>query len=178
MRILVISGSLDPESRSYVLARRALQTLQGRGIEAEWIDLREMDVPMCDGTQESKGGDVPRLKEAIQTAAGVLVAAPIYNFDLNAALKNLVEQTGRAWIDKTVGFLCAAGGRASYMSVMAMANSLMLDFRCVIVPRFVHATYDDFSDEGNGTLVISTDNVAERVDELVGEVVRLAGATV
>ena len=71
MRILVISGSLDPESRSYVLARRALQTLQGRGIEAEWIDLREMDVPMCDGTQESKGGDVTRLKEAIQTAAGV-----------------------------------------------------------------------------------------------------------
>ena len=46
------------------------------------------------------------------------------------------------------------------------------------MPRFVHATYDDFSDEGNGTLVISTDDVAERVDELVGEVVRLAGATV
>jgi FMN reductase len=177
MRILVISGSLDPESRSYVLARHALQTLQGRGVEAEWIDLREMEVPLCDGTQNSKGGDVMRLREAIEVADGVLVAAPIYNFDVSAAIKNLVEQTGQAWTDKTVGFLCAAGGRASYMSVMAMANSLMLDFRCVIVPRFVYATDDDFSDQGTEALVISSDEVAERVDELAAEVVRLAGAT-
>ena len=106
----------------------------------------------------------------------MLVAAPIYNFDVSAAIKNLVEQTGRAWTDKVVGFLCSAGGRASYMSVMAMANSLMLDFRCVIVPRFVYATGDDFSDQGTEALVISSD-VTERVDELAAEVVRLAGAT-
>ena len=33
------------------------------------------------------------------------------------------------------------------MSVMPFANSLMLDFRCVIVPRFVYATEMDFVDE-------------------------------
>ena len=75
-----------------------------------------------------------------------------------------------------VGFLCSAGGRASYMSVMAMANSLMLDFRCVIVPRFVYATGDDFSADRTEAMAISSDEVTERLDELAAEVVRLATA--
>ncbi len=56
----------------------------------------------------------------------------------------MIELAGSAWEDKIVGFLCAAGGMSSYMSVMAYANSLMLDFRCVIIPRFVYATGDIF----------------------------------
>ena len=44
---------------------------------------------------------------------------------------------GRAFTGKPVGFVCAAGGRSSYMAVLGLANSLMLDFRCLIVPRFV-----------------------------------------
>jgi hypothetical protein len=31
--------------------------------------------------------------------------------------------------------------------VMSMANSLMLDFRCLIIPRFVYATRNDFDDQ-------------------------------
>ena len=61
--------------------------------------------------------------------------------------KNMIELTGSAWEDKIVGFLCAAGGHTSYMSVMSYANSLMLDFRCVIIPRFAFATSDAFDGE-------------------------------
>ena len=59
----------------------------------------------------------------------------------------MIELTGSSWEDKIVGFLCAAGGTTSYMSVMAYANSLMLDFRCVIIPRFVYATGNAFDDD-------------------------------
>ena len=69
--------------------------------------------------------------------------------------------TGRAWTGKVVGFLCAAGGRGSYMSVMSLANSLMLDFRCLIVPRFVYATGEDFNDDGT-----PNETIARRTDEL------------
>lgn len=174
MRVLVISGSLHPMSRSRVMARRAYDTLVQRGVEAEWVDLRGMQIDLCDGTGDSKGGDLPRLSDAIEAAQGILVSVPIYNFDVNAAVKNLIEQTGRAWTDTAVGFLCAAGGRASYMSVMSLANSLMLDFRCVIVPRFVYAMKDDFRDDRTESMALGSDEVAERIGELATEVVRLA----
>jgi FMN reductase len=99
----------------------------------------------------------------------ILLSSPVYNYDLNAAAKNLIELTGSAWKDKVVGFLCSAGGRSSYMSPMSMANSLMLDFRCVIVPRFVYATGEDFRDAGD-----LSDTIQERIGQLCAEAVKLA----
>jgi FMN reductase len=80
----------------------------------------------------------------------------------------MVELTGSAWEDKVVGFLCAAGGMGSYMSVMSFANSLMLDFRCLIIPRFVYATGDSFDDDK----LIDT-KVAKRIEQVVAQLVRV-----
>src|ERR1700694_145423 len=85
-----------------------------------------------------------KLSAAIEAADGILIAAPVYNYDVAAAAKNMIELTGSSWEEKVVGFLCAAGGNSSYMAVMAYANSLMLDFRTVIIPRFVYATGNAF----------------------------------
>jgi len=112
--------------------------LQAGGADAEFVDLREVEMPLCAGV-EAESATLDELREKIRGASAVIVAAPIYNYDVNAAAKNLVEMTGAAWREKVVGFLCAAGGRSSYMSLMGFANSLMLDFRCWIVPRFVYA---------------------------------------
>jgi NAD(P)H-dependent FMN reductase len=90
---------------------------------------------------------------------------------VSAAAKNMVELTGSAWEDKIVSFLCAAGGMNSYMSVMAFANSLMLDFRSVIIPRFVYATGDAF--EGDE---LKDKKVGKRIEELAAELVRFGQA--
>jgi FMN reductase len=96
------------------------------------------------------------------------VATPIYNYDANAAVKNLIELTGSGWQDKPVGFLCAAGGMSSYMSIMSLANCLMLDFRSIVVPRFVYATGEAFA----GGRIVDAD-VEKRVAELARSTARL-----
>ena len=83
----------------------------------------------------------------------------------------MIELTGSAWEDKIVAFLCAAGGMSSYMSVMAYANSLMLDFRCVVVPRFVFATSDAFDEEG-----VSDTKIRERIAQVAAEIIRFTTA--
>jgi FMN reductase len=95
----------------------------------------------------------------------------LYNYDVAATTKNMIELTGSAWEDKIVGFLCAAGGMGSYMSVMAYANSLMLDFRCVIIPRFVFATSEGF----DGDKIIDK-KVVRRIETLADELVRFTKA--
>lgn len=161
MNPLVISCSLNPESRSALLARHAHQAFARVSEGASLIDLRETELPFCDGGASYKHENVGPMASAISSAGPILLAVPVYNYDANAAAKNLIEMTGRAWTGKVVGFLCAAGGRGSYMSVMSLANSLMLDFRCLIVPRFVYATGEDFNDDG--TL---NETIARRTDEL------------
>ncbi len=153
------------------MGRLAFQYLEKKGVECAWIDLAGLNLPLCDaGACYSQPG-AQQLKAAIEAAEGVLVAAPVYNFDVSAAAKNMIELTGKAWQDKVVGFLCAAGGMGSYMSVMAYANSLMLDFRCVIIPRFVFATGAVFDEEN-----VADAKVAERIEQVADELVRFTSA--
>jgi hypothetical protein len=54
---------------------------------------------------------------------------------------------------------------------MAYANSLMLDFRCVIIPRFVFATGDAFDDDK-----LADKKIAERIEQVADELVRFTKA--
>ena len=167
--ILLLSTSLNPQSHSRSMAREAHRVLRARSAEVRLIDLRDHPLPPCDG-EDCDHPSIVLLANAIRSAHAVLIAAPVYNYDVNAAAKNLVEHTGRAaWEGQIVGFLAAAGGQASYMSVMSLANSLMLDFRCLIIPRFVYATGGDFAGE-----TITSDKIRQRIEALCDETIRLA----
>lgn len=153
------------------MAESLREPLARSGVEIDWIDLRDHDLPLCDGATVYGQPEVQAITERLKAADAAIFALPIYNYDGNAAAKNLIELTGKpVWLNKTVGFLCSAGGRGSFMSIMGMANSLMLDFRCVIVPRFVYADDSDFAEGG------MSDLVEERIAELAEETVRMASA--
>jgi len=169
--IAIVSCSLNPSSRSHGLALAAQASVRAEGATAELIDLREWELPVCDGGGSFRHRSVEPLSDTIKRASAVLVSAPVYNYDLNAAAKNLVEMTGQSWTEKPVGFLCVAGGERSYMSPIGFANNLMFDFRCLVIPRFVYCTKADFdADGGFGAPIL------ERVNELAHSTVMLARA--
>ena len=164
--VLVVSSSLNPASRSHRLALSAAEALEGIGTPGDLLDLREWDLPVCDGNSCYDHPAIRPLTERVSAAAAILIASPVYNYDLNAAVKNFLELTGSAWEAKAVGFLCAAGGQRSYMAPSGFANSLMFDYRCHIIPRYVYATREDFT------------AAREPSDELAGRVRQLAQAAV
>jgi NAD(P)H-dependent FMN reductase len=143
------------------MANYLQECYRSEGVEAPLIDLRDSPLPFCDGESAYGHPSLAPLSKVVFEARVVIIATPIYNFDASAALKNLIELTGDSWENKVVGFLCAAGGAMSFMSIMSLANSLMLDFRCLIIPRIVYATRPDFTDGQ----VISAE-VRKRIHEL------------
>lgn len=181
LTFLIISCSLHPNSRSYLMAQEAetaLTTLGHKADRVQLIDLREIALPLCTGSGPPSDPDhdapaqhIALVTTAIRQASAVILALPVYNFSSNAAAKNLIEWTSRAWQNKLVGFLCAAGGHSGYMAPMGLAQSLMLDFRCLIVPRFVYATGSDFEDQA-----VASEQVRSRILELCRCTSRLADA--
>lgn len=167
MSTLIISTSLNPSSRSAFLAQAALEQAKRRDYSCSLLDLRAVKLPLCDGGACFREPAVGFVRETIERAAAILVASPVYNYSIGASLKNLLELTGSAWAGKPVGFLCAAGGKGSYMAVMPFANGLMLDFRCPIVPRFVFADGSAFDDHS-----VCDASVIQRIADLVEEVER------
>jgi FMN reductase len=150
------------------MAAQVVHDFESLAVPCELLDLREHPLPLCDGDAAYEDDHVAPLTAKIQQARVVIVATPVYNYAANAAAKNLVELTGSAWEDKIVGFLCAAGGDSSYMSILGLANSLMLDFRCLILPRFVYATGEDFA---GGK--ITSEEIRRRIGDLARAAVKI-----
>ncbi len=178
MNVAVVSCSLRSAPRSYVLAQDVAERLRELGADVAFHDLREYDLDLRGAPGAHETDEVQGIADSLRAADAILVAVPIYNFDVNGAAKNLVDLTGGVWENKVVGFLCAAGGRSSYMSVMPLANGLMLNFRCIIIPRFVYATGDDFENDGEEDMRVGSDAISDRIRELAAAAVRIGGALV
>src|SRR6478736_5365934 len=164
---LVVSTSGNPESNSRRMGQAAFDWLKKAKVTCEWLDISHLNLPLCDADACYNDPSAKNLTAAIEKADGIMIATPVYNYDVSAAAKNMLELTGSAWEDKIVAFLCAAGGMSSYMSVMAYANSLMLDFRTVIIPRFVYATGDAFE----GDKLVDA-KVEKRVQQVADDLIR------
>ena len=139
--------------------------------DTEFFDLQDNPLPMCDGDECYDLPEVLAFREKIKKAEGIIMAIPVYNFNVSSGAKNIVELGGRMLYDKTFGFICAAGAKSSYMSVMSLANSLMIDFRCYIIPKFVYATKHDFENEK-----IINNDIENRIEELGKELIRVSKA--
>ena len=139
--------------------------------DVEFFDLQENPLPMCDGDECYDLPEVLDFREKVKNADGIIMAIPVYNFNVSSGAKNAVELGGRMLYDKIFGFICAAGGKSSYMSVMSLANSLMIDFRCYIIPKFVYAIKHDFDGK-----TISNKEIEERLRELGDELIRVSKA--
>ena len=171
MKIAIISTSLNPQSKSRILAQSVQKNLLNQKIELLFVDLQEWDLPFCDGGSAYSHSKVIELQEKLQNVNGFIFAVPIYNFEVNSAFKNFVELFGSTLENKVAGFLCAAGGNSSYMSVMSIANGLMLDFRTLILPRFVYATSQHFDAQDQ-----PSPEIIERLQQFTDEFSNLVNA--
>lgn len=169
--ILIISCSHHPDSRSRVLARAAKEGLLAVGEKVDFFDLRDVDLPLCNGHSTYEHPSVIEAQERVKKAKGILLAAPIYNYTVSAVTKNFIEHTGKIWQGKPVGLMAAAGGKGSYMALLPFAGSLMLDFHCYVLPQFVYA----MSDQMNET-AITDSQLQERIDNLAADISWLAEA--
>ncbi|SVA58656.1 uncharacterized protein METZ01_LOCUS111510, partial [marine metagenome] len=113
MAFLLFSCSLRDGSRSQVMVEALRTELEGAGHEVEYLDLREAELPLCDGDDCYDHPATKALRVSVAAADGIIFAVPVYNFYASAAAKNVVELGGSTFEGKVVGFICAAGGRNS-----------------------------------------------------------------
>ena len=167
MSYLIISTSLREGSRSRIMAKALSKNL----VEVEFFDLQKKPLPMCDGDKCYDLPEVIDFRKKVENAKGIIMAIPIYNYNVSSGAKNIIELGGRMLYDKVFGFICAAGGKSSYMSVMSFANSLMIDYRCFIIPKFVYALKSDFNENE-----ITNPDIKERIYELGNDLIRISEA--
>ena len=72
----------------------------------KFFDLQDNPLPMCDGDACYDLPEVLDFREKINNAEGIILATPVYNFNVSSSAKNVVELGGRMLYDKIFGFIC------------------------------------------------------------------------
>ncbi|OYY02897.1 MAG: hypothetical protein B7Y76_04690 [Sphingobacteriia bacterium 35-40-5] len=89
LSFVVISCSLSPTSKSAILAQHAATFLKQDGYSVDFIDLRTVTLPFCNGINNSAYAQpsVKDIHDRILKADGIILASPIHNFAVSASVK-------------------------------------------------------------------------------------------
>jgi chromate reductase len=179
IRILGISGSLRRGSHNTSLLGAAAELLPP-GVELHIYDgLREL--PPYDADLDLKPGPpaVARLREAIASADGVLIATPEYNGSIPGALKNALDWASRPFPDsslrgKPVAVIGASTGLFGAVWAQAETRKVLGIIGADVIDHELPVGYAATAFDHNGHLMESEHR--EVLADLVQVLVARAGA--
>lgn len=164
VKIVGIAGSLRPSSYTYLALQAAAQRLQALGAEVEIIDLREWQLPFCNGGKEyPEHPDVQRLRDTVRNTDGLILATPEYHGGVSGVLKNALDLLSFDELSgKVTGLISVLGGQSNSNAL----NDLRLIVRWVhgwVIPEqiAVGQAYSAFSPEGK----LLDEKLSQRFDQ-------------
>jgi FMN reductase len=131
VKIVGISGSLRPDSYSAQALEIAATRVRALGAEVETLDLRNMNLPFCNGGDEySDYPDVKKLQTTVKDADGLILVTPEYHGSVSGVLKNALDLMSFDELsDKVTGAISILGGQSN--------SNALNDLRTIL--RWVHA---------------------------------------
>ena len=147
-KILIIQGSLNPQSKTAIVVRETEKILHGfKNIDCKTLDLRTFDMQFCDGRKlQDYNSDTKRAYEMVEEADGLIIGMPVYCYSVSGPLKNFIDITASAMEEKVAGILCTTGSSMSYLASSDLAKILAYESHVLSIQPVVCSSYEDFND--------------------------------
>ncbi|MCF8720449.1 NADPH-dependent FMN reductase [Nitrospina gracilis] len=166
-KIILIQGSLNPDSNTAQLIAATKRELDKRGVANEIIDLRDLEMQFCDSRPlREYNENTQAVHKKLADAQGFIFGMPVYCYSVSGPLKNFIDIHSSAMEKKWAGILGQAGGKASYMSLGDLARILAFESHVTTVQPHVYTTYADY-DDGELTSEKTKAKIQEMLDNLV-----------
>jgi NAD(P)H-dependent FMN reductase len=141
-RILVFYGSYRSDRTGIRLADYAVRTLQARGVEAELIDAKQVDLPMLDRMyKEYPKGEAPEAMETlagkIREADGFVFVTGEYNWGMQPGLKNLTDHFLEEWYWRPAGIVSYSAGRLGGARAGLLWHGTLAEMGMVVISSSV-----------------------------------------
>jgi len=170
-----IAGSLRAGSYSRKALRIALEGAAEVGAETCLIDLRDFDLPFCDGSnrEDERNPDLVKLRREVKRAHGLILSTPEYHGSFSGVLKNALDLMGFDEFEgKMLGLLSVSGGTLGGLNGLNSLRAIGRTLHSWVIPEEVSIprAYKKFDNEGN----TRDPELRERVLEVGRQVARFA----
>lgn len=99
MKVTAIVGSPRPEGNTSFIVDCALEKIASYGIDTKKIILSQYKVNPCQGHDKCRAfakcaqqDDVPWILEEFRTADGIILATPVYYYNMTAQMKSFIDR--------------------------------------------------------------------------------------
>ena len=169
-KILIIQGSLNPQSKTAIVTEEAEKTLDGfDGIESQTLDLRFFNMQFCDGRKlQEYNSDTQKAYKMVYKADGLIIGMPVYCYSVSGPLKNFIDITSSAMEGKAAGIICTAGSSMSYLASADLAKILAYESHVLSIQPVVCSSYEDFNDSR-----LESQKVREKLNNMINVLVGL-----
>lgn len=176
MKVTSLCGSLRPTSSTERALSLALDAARDAGATVEALNLRELDLPLCDGREDltTYGGDTARFLAIIADSDALLVGSPEYHGSLTGTLKNALDLLRKDELKgKMVGLVATAKGEAGAMNTLNHLRHILRWMDAWVLPHQVSIpkAQEAFSQDGQ----VVRAGLEGDLRALGAEVVRYAG---
>ncbi len=136
--IVGLVGSLREESYTRMAVNLALSGAAKKGAQIKLIDLRDFDLPFCDGSgkEADRYPDVLRLRKEVAQAQGIILGTPDYHGSFSGVLKNALDLMGfQEFAGKVVGLVGVAGGALGAVNALNDLRKVGRSLHAWVVPH-------------------------------------------
>jgi len=175
IRVVGICGSLRSTSYTRMAVQLALQGAHESGAQTQLIDLREYELPFCDGKQTAatQMHDVRRLQNEVRQAHGIILGTPEYHGSFSGVLKNALDLLGFPEFEgKMVGLVGVSGGQLGAINALTSLRAVGRSLHAWVVPEQVSIPVARNVFTPTGELIDPM--LAQRVKEVGRQVARFA----
>lgn len=151
MKVVAIVGSPHLKGNTSTLVDEALKEIASRGIETEKIMLGEYAISPCQGHKECGTftvckikDDVPGIIKKYNEADAVILASPVYFYDVSAQMKTFIDRNFFTFTHngkkkaKCAGLIAIGGGGGADETVRTLkAFTGLKDENCFTVTGYV-----------------------------------------
>lgn len=184
-KLIFLSGSIRNGSYNEALAKVACKIASSHeGVDAEFIDLAEYEMPIFNEDIETGGfpQTVLELKSKFLECDGFFIASPEYNSTFSALLKNILDWMSRkttedepmlaAYSGKVAALASASLGGLGGIRGLPPLRVLLSNIMVHVIPSQLALgnAVQAFDEEGN----LNNKNQAEMLNNLVSELVNTA----
>ena len=154
LRVAVILGSTRPNRHAEPVARWVMQRAALReDLEADLIDLAEVDLPMFDEPVPPIMGDYANEHTRAWAATiarydAFVFVSPEYNRSVPAVLKNAIDFLYQEWTDKAAGYVsygADAGGARAIEHLRVVMGELRVASVRTMVPLSLYHDFENFT---------------------------------
>ncbi len=166
MKVVCIGGSLREDSYSMQALGLAAKRLEALGAEVKVLDLKEMNLPFCDGGSDYPDyPDVEVMRSHVTESSALVIATPEYHGSVSGVIKNALDLMSFDHLEnKVTGMISVLGGQSN--------SNALNDLR--VIMRWVHAwvipeqiaigqAWNAFAADGN----LKDEKLSQRLDAFV-----------